>query len=316
MAWKKKDNVQSCGDPFAGVDFNILEDSDRELRKASYLLREQAIEVSGEIKRAGAEEFSNKLYSFSQNLADGVIITNQVGIIQFLNTATEEMFGYKSSELVGEKINVLMPTHYAKNHDNYYQRYVDQGHSLTKRQLCGRELEGKRKGGEIFEIEISVSAMTRQDGSEIFAGIIRDITQRKKDELKRKHDYEFFKSIFDSSITGVSVTDQRGFFVDVNKTICKLYGYSKKDLIGSHFTILVPRGNKKHSIKTYNEIFENDDSDQQYWTVVKKNGNEINLLATGHTITTSSGERVRITNVVSLDMLQKSIDKVQKKKDS
>lgn len=312
--WKKKDT--QIVDPFANIDFKILEQSDKELREASYLLREQAIEVSAEIKKAGAQEFSNKLYSFSQHLADGVIITNQVGIIQFVNTAIEDMFGYKSSKLLGEKVTVLMPETYAKKHDVYYHRYFEQGHSLTKKQLCGRELKGKKKGGEIFEIEISVSAMTRQDESKIFAAVIRDISQRKKDELKRNHDYEFFKSIFDSSLTGVSVTDQKGFFVDVNKTICKLYGYSKKDLIGSHFTMLVPHGNKKHSTETYNRLFETDDSNQQYWTVVKKNGKEIDLLATGHTITTLSGEKVRVTNVVSVDMLQKSIDKVHRKKNS
>lgn len=314
MAWKKKDI--EIVDPFASVDFKILEDSDRELRKASYLLREQAIEVSSELKRAGAEEFSNKLYSFSQNLADGVIVTNQFGIIQFANTATEEMFNYKASELVGEKVNILMPENHAKKHDNYYRRYFEQGHSLTKKQLCGRELTGMKKGGKSFEIEISVSAMTRQDGSEIFAAVIRDISQRKKDELKRTQDYEFFKSIFDNGLTGVSVTDQKGYFIDMNKTICKLYGYTKKELIGSHFTMMVPRGNKKHSTETYIKLFEADDNSQQYWTVVKKNGKEINLLATAHTITTYSGERVRVTNVVSLDMLQKSIDKVQKKKNS
>lgn len=314
MAWKKKDT--QLVDPFASIDFKMLDRSDKELREASYLLREQAIEVSTEIKKAGAQEFSNKLYSFSQQLADGVIITNQAGIIQFVNTAIEDMFGYKASKLLGEKVNVLMPESYAKKHDYYYHRYFEQGHSLTKKQLCGRELKGMKRGGEIFEIEISVSAMTRQDGSKIFAAVIRDISQRKKNELKRNHEYEFFKSIFDNGLTGVSVTDQKGFFVDVNKTICKLYGYSKKDLIGSHFTMLVPYGNKRHSTETYNKLFEADDSNQQYWTVVKKNGKEINLLATGHTITTLSGDKVRVTSVVSVDMLQKSIDKVHRKKNS
>ena len=72
-----------------------------------------------------------------------------------------------------------MPEPYHSEHDNYLRNYHTSGH----KQIIGigREVEGKRKNGTIFPVDLSVSEV-EVNGRKLYSGIVRDITQRKKAE--------------------------------------------------------------------------------------------------------------------------------------
>lgn len=108
---------------------------------------------------------------------DGIITINSRGKIESFNKAAERIFGYTSSEVIGQNINVLMPSPYHEEHDEYMRSYHETGH--RKIVGIGREVKGKRKNGEIFPMDLAVSEMALQDGVH-YTGIIRDISQRRE----------------------------------------------------------------------------------------------------------------------------------------
>lgn len=89
------------------------------------------------------------------------------------------MFGYTASEVIGEKVNILMPHNYSSQHDQFMTNYLSG--KPAKVIGIGREITARRKNGTVFPAELAVSEM-RINGKRMFTGVIRDITERKKDE--------------------------------------------------------------------------------------------------------------------------------------
>ncbi len=112
---------------------------------------------------------------------DGIITIDDRGIVLSCNPAAERLFGYTVSEIKGQNVKMLMPSSYASNHDRYVANYVKTGE--RKIISIGLEVEGRRKDGTSFPIELAVSEF-RVGGRTHFAGIIRDISVRKRWECE------------------------------------------------------------------------------------------------------------------------------------
>lgn len=114
---------------------------------------------------------------------DGIITIGARGRVESFNRAAERIFGYRASEVIGRNISMLMPTPYREQHDGYLDQYL-----TTRRKKIigiGREVEGLRKDGTVFPLELSVGEVVIS-GSRVFTGIIRDVTDRKHIELEAR----------------------------------------------------------------------------------------------------------------------------------
>lgn len=120
-----------------------------------------------------------KLKAILETVHDGIITINKMGKIETVNPATCDIFGYSESEMIGQNIKMLMPDPYQREHDQYLSNYRETAH--VKVIGIGREVEGQRKDGSIFSIDLAVTEM-ELDGEQMFTGIIRDITDRKDAE--------------------------------------------------------------------------------------------------------------------------------------
>jgi PAS domain S-box-containing protein len=125
------------------------------------------------------EDREQRLRALVSTVVDGVMIIDANGTVQEYNPACEKLFGYREDEVVGRNVKMLMPSPYQEEHDEYLSRYRNTGH---KRIIgIGREVEGRRKDGTTFPMELSVGE-ARPGGQQVFVGIIRDITTRKSAE--------------------------------------------------------------------------------------------------------------------------------------
>jgi len=112
--------------------------------------------------------------------ADGVILIDAAGTVQEFNPACERLFGYRADEVVGGNVNMLMPSPYQEEHDGYLRRYYQTG----ERRIIGsgRIVEGRRKDGSIFPMQLLVGE-TKQGNARVFVGTIRDLTEKESAEL-------------------------------------------------------------------------------------------------------------------------------------
>lgn len=121
------------------------------------------------------------LQAILDNAVDAIITITDRGIVESVNPATVELFGYSAGEIVGENIKMLMPMPYSHEHDGYLENYLKSG----KKKIIGigREVVGQRKDGTTFPMHLGVSEV-RVGNRVRFTGMIRDITELKEAEQK------------------------------------------------------------------------------------------------------------------------------------
>jgi PAS domain S-box-containing protein len=120
----------------------------------------------------------------------GIIIANSEGVITLVNRQAEEIFGYGSRELHGQKVEILLPLNKRRNHELDRRHYVN--HPQVRPMGAGLNLRASRKDGSMFPVEISLSYFHSEDGLSVIAFIL-DITARKENEmilLKQKTELE------------------------------------------------------------------------------------------------------------------------------
>lgn len=127
---------------------------------------------------AGSEE---RLRAILQTAVEGIITIDEQGIIESLNPAAEQTFGFRAEEVIGRNVSCLMPSPYREEHDSYMANYQRTGRA--KIIGIGREVVGQRKDGSLFPMDLAVSEVRLAD-RRLFTGFVRDITERKKSEAR------------------------------------------------------------------------------------------------------------------------------------
>ncbi|MGV3632229.1 MAG: PAS domain-containing sensor histidine kinase [Bacteroidota bacterium] len=114
---------------------------------------------------------------------EGVLVVNETGEITRINPSAEKLFGYGAGELIGQKIESLVPQRYAGKHQGYREKYGENPHARSMG--AGLELYGLKKDGSEFPVEISLSPYSSPEGKFVI-GFIVDITIRKQAEERMK----------------------------------------------------------------------------------------------------------------------------------
>jgi PAS domain S-box-containing protein len=128
---------------------------------------------------AALKDQARETQAILDHMVDGLITIDGKGIIASFNHAAERIFGYSAAETLGQNVKMLMPQPHRDAHDGYLHNYQTTG--VARIIGIGREVEGQRKDGSLFPMELAVSAVTRQ-GAPLYVGMVRDITERKRME--------------------------------------------------------------------------------------------------------------------------------------
>lgn len=118
------------------------------------------------------------------SIIEAIILIDSHGRIISFNTAAENIFGYKASEVVGRNVNMLMPSPTRERHDEYMLKYL----ATRVSSVVGtkRRVEGVRKNGELFPATLGVTNLVTPEG-EIFVGVVRDIGAEETMQRRIEH---------------------------------------------------------------------------------------------------------------------------------
>jgi two-component system sensor kinase FixL len=130
---------------------------------------------------AALKESEARVRAVLDSSHDPIVTIDTHGIIESVNPATEETFGYSREELVDQGVETLMPEPHRSQHASYICNYLRTGN--PKVIGTGREVTAVRKDGTVFPLELSIGEI-RLEGKRLFTGIMRDITERKVAEKK------------------------------------------------------------------------------------------------------------------------------------
>jgi PAS domain S-box-containing protein len=110
---------------------------------------------------------------------DAIITIDEHGVIESVNAAAAQMFGYEAAELCGFNVSRLIPEPFGSAHDGYIQNYLRSG----ERKIIGigREVPCLRKDGKVFPGDLAVSEILLDD-RRLFTGVLRDLSERKRVE--------------------------------------------------------------------------------------------------------------------------------------
>lgn len=137
------------------------------------------------IKREKAEnalmESEDKFAKISTSAQDAIIMIDNKGMITFWNRAAEKMFNYTKEEVMGKDLHELIaPAEYRNSYKQGLARFMTEGKGHAIGTIIS--LKARKKTGDEFPVELSLSSFVLRDGTWNAAGIIRDITYRKKAE--------------------------------------------------------------------------------------------------------------------------------------
>ncbi len=112
---------------------------------------------------------------------DGIVAIDERGIILSFNSSAVALFGYSEDEVIGRNVRLLMPEPFRSEHDGYIKNYLCTGEAKVIG--VGRVVEGERKDGSVFPMEIRITATHAQD-KRVFVGFMHDLTERRKFETR------------------------------------------------------------------------------------------------------------------------------------
>ena len=187
-----------------------------------------------------------------ETLPDAIVAVDRDGTIIQVNSQAEELFGYDRDELIGQKVEMLVPESYRRQHHHHRENFAQA--PKTRRMKADLDLYGRRRNGSEFPVEISLSPVSTENGMFVLSAI-RDISERKRiaEELRRANEElhrrtaeqlgEYrsrLASIIDSSEDAIIGKNLDGTIASWNKGAERIYGYTPEEVVGKHISLLAP----------------------------------------------------------------------------
>jgi PAS domain S-box-containing protein len=240
--------------------------------------------------RSDLRDSNVRLRAILDTAVEGIITIDERGIIESFNQAAEKFFGYTAAEAIGQNVKMLMPEPFRHQHDGYIKNY----HSTGDAKIIGigREVMGRRKDGSVFPMDLSVSEVRLAD-ARVFAGFVRDISQRKESEKALLH-YAALVESSDDAIVGKTLD---GYITSWNRGAEIVFGYSRGEMTGKHISVLIPPDRLDEEPAILEKIRRGESVDHYETVRRRKDGKLIHISVTVSPIRDAGGKIIGASKV-------------------
>jgi PAS domain S-box-containing protein len=255
------------------------------------------------------ETESPLLSNLLEAVPDAIVAVNQDGIILQVNSQAEGIFGYTREELIGQRIEMLVPDSQRNQHRRHRIDFAQR--PKTRRMGANQDLRGKRRDGSEFPVEISLSPLETDQGLVVLSAI-RDVTDRKRienelqraqEELNRNKDRKLWEYqsrlalIVDSSQDAIIGKDLSGIITTWNKGAERIYGYKAEEVVGQSIALLAPPDRKDEISQIINLIRDGQQVEHFETIRLTKDGKQLNIAISASPIRDASGEIVGASTI-------------------
>jgi PAS domain S-box-containing protein len=168
---------------------------------------------------------------------DAIVIVDQTGQIVVANQKVEVLFGYQQDDLIGQPVELLLPSRFQIQHQEHRSGYSVDPHARPMG--AGMDLAARRKDGSEFPVEVSLSPLQTADGL-LITSVIRDISRRKQFEEELRASQARLAGVVDiaeDAIISLNETQQIQLF---NQGAEKVFGYTAGEVLGQQIDMLLP----------------------------------------------------------------------------
>ena len=223
-----------------------------------------------------------------------IIALDPNGNVMRWNPAAEQMFGWQESEVLGQFLPIVS------------EDKRDDHHKLRERLLRGEgftnvEVRCRKKDG--CPIDISISTAPLHDSQGRMTGILSvsaDITERKRADEELKRSEERYRTILDEIEEGYQEVDLAGNFTFCNESFCRIFGYTRDELMGSNFRrYAADEGSSDRVYRAYNQMYKTGNPLKRFeWDIITKDGVRRSIEFSASLLRDEEGHRLGFRGII------------------
>ncbi len=292
--------VSKKGTPFKNVEVSLIaNDGSVRYTKISGTLMQ-----SGDGKPTGFRVISKDVTErkkederyriLMENIEEGYFELDMKGNITFVNDAHSIKLGYTREEIIGMSFQRYMTASMAKMAREIYVNIYKTG------QPARYEIEYIKKNGAKHDCEVSASIINDARGNPVgFRGISLDISGRKQMEADLRERDEKYKTILDSIDNGYYEVDMAGNLTFFNDSLCRIWGYSREELMGMNNRHYTDEENAKKLYETFNKVYRTEIPTKALdWQIRRKDGSTAFIEASVAIRKDSTGNKIGFKGIV------------------
>ncbi len=253
------------------------------------------------------QESEARFRSLIEHAPVGIAILSPKGTLLQVNNAFARLFGYSTADLAELSFKDIV-----KPEDTDLDQPVMHEIRSDERRAYDLALRCRRKDGSPLWIKVSSMPIYDNAGQLLYEIVtIQDITAMKMLEDSLQENKDLLESVINTAAIGICVTDEEGRYVMVNPAYCNTYGYTKEELLGQHFSMVIPTEDQLKASNTHSAFIAGDPNSSGEWRLRHKNGRILDIYVTAGRLVRKDGKRFKVTTVEDITERKRAAEKLR-----